>query len=139
MISAFDQGIKYLSTREHSTLELRTKLVKKGYDLDDINRVLVQLKSQNLQSDKRFTKDFITARVNQGKGLVLINYELRQRGIEKPDLDGVDFFQLAKQVRIKKFGDTPPKNLKDKSKQMRFLQARGFDFDQIKQSFEPKL
>jgi regulatory protein len=47
-----------------------------------------------------------------------------------------DFFALAKEVRVSKYGKAPPSNYKEKSKQQRFLHSRGFGFDEINDSFE---
>ena len=42
-----------------------------------------------------------------------------------------DWFEQARQVREKKFGAELPVAFKEKTRQMRFLQYRGFDTDQI--------
>jgi regulatory protein len=38
---------------------------------------------------------------------------------------------LAREVRLKRFGPTPPENFKERARQMRFLQYRGFELTQI--------
>jgi regulatory protein len=38
---------------------------------------------------------------------------------------------------ISKYSEATPSNYKEKAKQQRFLQSRGFGFDEIKCSFEP--
>ena len=45
---------------------------------------------------------------------------------------GQDWYKLAHEVRLKKFGAGPAADYKDKTRQMRFLQSRGFDTDHIK-------
>ena len=121
--------------REHSQLELLTKLQAKGFDISAINDSLLILIEQNYQSDERFSEAFILMRYNQGKGPLKIASELKQRGINKFNLDVFDWFKLAKEVRNKKFGDTPPQDFKDQAKQKRFLQSRGFGFDEINEAF----
>ena len=74
-------------------------------------------------------------RHNQGKGPLKIASELKQRGINKFNLDVFDWIKLAKEVRNKKFGDTPPLDFNDQAKQKRFLQSRGFGFDEINEAF----
>ena len=56
---------------------------------------------QNYQSDERFSEAFILMRHNQGKGPLKIASELKQRGINKFNLDVFDWFKLAKEVRNK--------------------------------------
>ena len=121
--------------REHSKLELFKKLQLKGYDDDVINSSISKLVEQNYQSDDRFAEDFIQMRFNQGKGPVKIALELKMRGINNFDLSTFDWFQLAKEIRQKKFGDVSSLDYKETAKQKRFLQSRGFNLDQINQAF----
>jgi regulatory protein len=124
-----------LMRREHSKLELFKKLQLKGYDDDVINSSISKLVEQNYQSDDRFAEDFIQMRFNQGKGPVKIALELKMRGINTFDLSTFDWFQLAKEIRQKKFGDVSSLDYKETAKQKRFLQSRGFNLDQINQAF----
>ena len=124
-----------LARREHSYFELQQKLMA-HYDEAEIIEALAQLRAQNYQSDARFASEFVHMRFNQGKGKRLISQQLKQKGIEHFDFSGFDFFQLAADVRLKKYGAPLPKAAKDKTKQMRFLQSRGFGFDEINAAFE---
>ena len=131
----YSAALRMLMRREHSQLELLTKLQVKGFDVSVINDSLLTLTEQNYQSDERFSEAFILMRYNQGKGPLKIASELKQRGINKFNLDVFDWFKLAKEVRNKKFGDTPPQDFNNQAKQKRFLQSRGFGFDEINQAF----
>ena len=131
----YSAALRMLMRREHSQLELLTKLQAKGFDISAINDSLLILIEQNYQSDERFSEAFILMRHNQGKGPLKIVSELKQRGINKFNLDVFDWFKLAKEVRNKKFGDTPPQDFNDQAKQKRFLQSRGFGFDEINEAF----
>jgi len=131
----YSATLKMLMRREHSKLELFKKLQLKGYDDDVINSSISKLVEQNYQSDDRFAEDFIQMRFNQGKGPVKIALELKMRGINTFDLSTFDWFQLAKEIRQKKFGDVSSLDYKETAKQKRFLQSRGFNLDQINQAF----
>jgi regulatory protein len=124
-----------LAKREHSYFELYKKLIQ-WYEEDEVTPALEKLKQQDYQSDARFTGEFIQMRFNQGKGPIKISIDLKQRGIEHFDLSEHDFFALAKSIRIRKYGEDTPGNYKEKAKQQRFLQSRGFDFEQINGSFD---
>lgn len=124
-----------LAKREHSCLELHKKLVQ-WYEEDEVEEAIAKLTKENYQSDERFASEFIQMRFNQGKGPIKISIDLRQRGIEHFDLSEYDFFALAKEIRVRKYGEQAPSNYKEKAKQQRFLQSRGFDFEQINCSFE---
>ena len=117
------------------SIELSNKLQLKGFDDADIKPSIDLLIEQKYQSDERFTEAFILMRYNQGKGPVLISSELRKRGIENFDLSIVDWFELVKEVRKKKFGQNLPSDYKTQAKQKRFLASRGFSFDEINKAF----
>ena len=128
-------ALKMLMRREHSQLELTHKLQLKGFDDADIKHSIDLLIEQKYQSDERFSEAFTLMRYNQGKGPVIISSELKKRGIENFDLSIFDWFELVKQVREKKFGQNLPLDYKTQAKQKRFLQSRGFGFDQINKAF----
>jgi regulatory protein len=124
-----------LMRREHSKLELRQKLNLKDFDDAVINDSISLLAEQKYQSDERFSEAFILMRFNQGKGPIKISMELKSRGVSKFDLTLFNWFELAKDVKYKKFGDSKFLDYEEKSKQKRFLQSRGFGFDEINQAF----
>ena len=131
----YSAGLKMLMRREHSRLELFQKLQTKGFDVDVVNNSISKLVEQNYQSDDRFSEEFIQMRFNQGKGPVKIASELKMRGLNTFDLSVFDWFQLAKEIRQRKFGDLSSLDFKETAKQKRFLQSRGFTLDQINQAF----
>jgi len=131
----YSAALKMLIRREHSQLELSKKLKLKGFDDTDIKTSIDLLIEQRYQSDERFSEAFILMRYNQGKGPVIISSELKKRGIENFNLSIFDWFELAKDVRDKKFGQNIPLDYKTQAKQKRFLKSRGFDFDQIDKAF----
>ena len=120
----YSAGLKMLMRREHSRLELFQKLQTKGFDVDVVNNSISKLVEQNYQSDDRFSEEFIQMRFNQGKGPVKIASELKMRGINTFDLSVFDWFQLAKEIRQRKFGDLSSLDFKETAKQKRFLQSR---------------
>ncbi|ALE01536.1 regulatory protein RecX [Candidatus Pseudothioglobus singularis] len=134
-IRCYSAALKMLMRREHSKLELFNKLQLKGYDDEIIDSAITQLVEQNYQSDERFAEAFILMRFNQGKGPVRIASELKLRGISSFNLSDFDWFKSAKEIRKKKFGDIVSLDFKEQAKQKRFLQSRGFNLDQINQSF----
>ena len=131
----YSAGLKMLMRREHSRLELFQKLQTKGFDVYVVNNSISKLVEQNYQSDDRFSEEFIQMRFNQGKGPVKIASDLKMRGINTFDLSVFDWFQLAKEIRQRKFGDLSSIDFKETAKQKRFLQSRGFTLDQINQAF----
>ena len=127
----------YLARREHARGELHDKLTSFGFDPDVSGDAIAQLTNDGLQSDQRFVEAFIRSRINQGKGPVKIRTDLRERGVGAALIDeglieaGQDWYGLAREVRLKKFGAGRPGDFKEKARQMRFLQSRGFEQDHI--------
>ena len=128
-----------LARREHSTQELRDKLLTRGFEDDEIVPALQTLSREGLLSDERFTESFIHSRMERGSGPVKIRAELRQRGVADEIitnwLDERDrvWLERAESVRCKKFGSALPVDYKEKARQARFLQYRGFSAEHTRQ------
>ena len=134
-------AVRLLAGREHSTEELRRKLARKGYSPQIIEPVIQKLAGKRLVSDERFTSSFVHHHARRGQGPVRIRAELRQQGIADSQVEealgsaGIDWVQLAREVRRRKFGATTPRSLGERAKQARFLQYRGFDAEQLRAAF----
>ncbi len=135
-------AIRLLSRREHSRKELANKLRSKTYfENTYIDEILDELESSNYLDDQRFTESFVRYRISRGQGPQKIQHELSQKGvnytlieqaIQKADVDWLD---LAKQQREKRFGVEFPNDYKEQAKQSRFLAGRGFFSDTIRSIF----
>jgi len=125
-------AMNLLAMREHSAKELHNKLEQKFPETHGVEQVVRDLTADGLQSDDRFAQAFVNMRKRQGKGPLIINMELRERGItgelisESVGSSDVSWHQLALSVKQKKFGTSAPVDAKEKAKQIRFLAARGF-------------
>ncbi len=130
-----------LSRREHSAYQLTQKLRKRDFDLDAIEAALDRLQRENLLSDCRFIENTVNSRVNAGFGPVKIKYELRQKGISMERVDDcmsglpVKWEQLMVAQRSKKFGQDIPVDYREKMKQARYLQNRGFSPESVMRLF----
>jgi regulatory protein len=131
-------ALRLLAHREHSTDELRRKLLRRGHPPAAIDVVLGQLAVWKLISDARFAGGLVRGAATRGHGPVRIRAELRRQGIDEAVIQaefaeaGCDWLQLAARVRIRKFGVPVPANSAERAKQARFLQYRGFTADQIR-------
>jgi len=135
------RALGLLARREHSARELITKLMMRDYDEATVQSVVTALAQEGLQSDGRFTESYIHSRIEKGCGPVRIKQELRERGINDDliklhlDMHAPEWEQRALQAREKRFGKNISQNFKDKAKQMRFLQQRGYSGEQIRKIF----
>ena len=135
------KAMDLLARREHSVAEIRRKLLGKGYAQDAVEEQLRRLEQENLLSDRRFTEAYVNYRSKKGFGPLRIRQELKERGISAAlmdaYLDNSAFWQnIAKEVREKRFGGDVPQDYKDKARQMRFLQYRGFSHEQLQRLFD---
>jgi regulatory protein len=131
----------FLARREYGQSELTRKLADKGFKREVAAQAVAQLSDEGLQSDQRFAESFVQSRISQGKGPVRIRMDLGQRGISDSTIEialeeaDPDWRALAREQRHKKFGATAPSDFKEKARQMRFLQYRGFEQDHIQSAF----
>lgn len=125
-------AMSLLAMREHSAQELKNKLERKFESPDLVESAVAGLIEQNLQSDERFTQAFVAMRQRQGKGPLVIKMELREKGVAAEliaqFIDDADplWCELACEVRLRKFRGEAPTDARERAKQMRFLQYRGF-------------
>lgn len=128
--------LEMLARREHSSWELQRKLAARGYQAGLIEAVLAELRRDNLQSDQRFAESYFRSRAERGFGPRRIAVELKERGVSGTLIGDClsqerDWHSQAMKVRSKRFGQALPSNPRERARQMRFLQYRGFTQEQI--------
>ena len=74
-------ALRLLARREHSTHELRTKLLARGGSFETVRTSLDELIAEGYLSDSRFTEVAIRARLRTADGPIKIRAYLLQRGI----------------------------------------------------------
>ena len=146
----------YLSRREYGKAELKQKLIDKEQDPEKIDALLDEFEEKGYQSDYRTTLMLIRENIRKGRGRGRIKQEFYRKKIAMPGnidelidmantesdefsefvdddadnlVDGVDWLKLAVIARTKKYGNDIPVEQKEKAKQLRFLQYRGFNTD----------
>lgn len=126
-----------MARREHSAGELRRKLRRKGYDKSVVDNVLDGLIGERLLSDERFVENYVRYRRERGFGPLRIMAELRERNISENliagylDVQAVDWYEVIRNIREKRFGDEVPQDFNKRIKQANFLRNRGFTSEQI--------
>jgi regulatory protein len=131
-----------LARREHSRLELERKLAARDFSDDVVARALDALERSGALKAHRFTESFVRSRVAKGQGPARIKAELAQRGIAADAVDtalgeaDVDWLETIRAVRRKRFGAEVPRDYRERSRQARFLEYRGFDRAQIRAALE---
>ena len=110
----------------------------RGFSEDLIGDALDALEAENLLSDRRFTESFVLQRTARGQGPLKIRYELRERGVSDDlaaqyiEADRQGWCESALAARHKRFGAERPEDIKERSRQARFLERRGFEREHIR-------
>jgi regulatory protein len=138
--SAHAAAISLLARRDFSRLDLDRKLTQRGYAPAAIAEAVAALAESNLLNDERFSENLVTFRARRGQGPARIRQELKRSGMGAETIqaaikgreDAPDFLALARQARSRKFGAQIPKDRKERARQARFLQYRGFSTDHIR-------
>lgn len=127
--------MRLLARREYSRAELHARLLPHIQPEDDLDALLDQFESRNWLSDARAAEQLIGSRRSRF-GTQRIAHELRQKGIAEslieqalPQLRESEL-EAAREVWQRKFGELP-QDQKEKARQVRFLQSRGFSLDVV--------
>ncbi len=135
-------AVDLLARREHSRLELTRKLAARGFPDDVIAPALDALERAGTLAAARFTESFIRSRLARGQGPVRIRAELAERGVageqaaELLNSADIDWRAAARDARRKRFGAAPPRDFRERARQARFLQYRGFDAEHVRAALE---
>ncbi|KIE20723.1 recombinase RecX [Vibrio sinaloensis] len=136
-LSSKEAAIQLLSRRDHGEYEMYQKLSLKGYEEDAIQEAINFCLDHNYLDDLRYAKNQVRQRVYKGHGEHRIRQELNQKRVAESVIEKAmeeepqDWFELAKSAAEKKFKGMKAKDQKEYAKQVRFLQYRGYSFEQI--------
>jgi regulatory protein len=124
-------AIRMLARREYSRAELSHRLLQRGADRVEVDRVLAELDQLGYLSDARFA----SAVVHQKAGRYArraIAHQLKEKGVARPAADAalgalatVDEVAEATALWRRRFG-TAPRDEREKARQVRFLLSRGY-------------
>ena len=136
-------AMQWLARREHSCRELHDKLLKKGCARALAADTVKRLETERLVSDDRFMESLIQVRRDRGYGPLRIQKELQEKGVTAEaierwlDVSDRNWLDDIRRVQRKKFGARLPRSYTERARQARFLQYRGFTYDQIQQVLNP--
>ena len=129
----------FLARREHTGKEIFSKLKNRVESVEILKAEIDKLEEEGLIDNKRFAEQYIYSRSLRGYGPLRIEQELKQRGvnenISQPLMNDLDWTNFAIKVLEKKTAGIFPDETKQILKIKKFLNYRGFDFNQIEQAF----
>jgi regulatory protein len=130
-----DRAIRLLARREYARAELEQRLVARGGERAEVRAVLDALASEGLLSDARYARSVLIRRSgNYGRRRIV--EELRAAGVARDKIEAaVEEADLDDEAALlalwrRRFGRAPGDE-KEKARQVRFLQSRGFALSAI--------
>ncbi|UJF19013.1 recombination regulator RecX [Vibrio sp. SS-MA-C1-2] len=135
-LTAKQVAVNILSRRDHSEYELRTKLQTRDFASSEIDEAILFCFEHRWLDDGRYSELVVRSGISKGHGLYRIKQTLKQKGVENQIIEiatqenDQDWFELAKETLARRFSREIDSD-KEKARRIRFLQSRGFNFDQI--------
>jgi len=135
-------AVALLARRDYASAELGSKLCERGFDSQVVEELLTRLRARRLLNDERYAGHFVQYHSARGQGPVRIRRDLQALGVDAALIDAAlgavsDWAALAREVRRRRFGAKPPELWREKGRQARFLQYRGFSNDHIRTALGP--
>jgi regulatory protein len=127
--------MRFLARREHSREELRRKLLPKVAEGEDLEAVLDELARRGWLSDARFAEHVARAKARRFGPARLAHY-LKSRGVDDEAIaagvraageEGIASLETVWRSRFR----GAPADEREKARQVRFLQGRGFGLEEI--------
>lgn len=129
------RAMRFLARREHSREELRRKLAPHAAEGEDLEGILDDLAARGWLSDARFAEHTARAKARRYGPAKLVHY-LRSRGVDDDAIaagmraagrDGAPQLETVWKSRFKAL----PADERERARQVRFLQGRGFALEDI--------
>jgi regulatory protein len=134
-VSLRAQAISLLARREYARSELERRLLAKGAPRSEVGLVLDELIAQGYLSDARYALA-MAARKAGGYSRRSIAEGLKSKGVARTDIERAlteaetDDEKALRALWQRRYGK-PPMDEREKARQVRFLQARGFALSAI--------
>ena len=129
------RAMRFLARREHTRVELRRKLTPRAQEGEDVEGLLDELMQKGWLSDARFAEQAVRVKARRFGPLKLAHY-LKSRGVgeeaiaagmQRAGAEGLSSLEAVWRTRFR----APPVDEREKMRQVRFLQGRGFAVDHI--------
>jgi regulatory protein len=129
-------AVELLARRDYSSGELTAKLRERGFAASAVHAVVSDLIEQRFIDDARSAAHRVSYQIGRGHGPLRIRRELAELEFDELLIETAlaehSWAQLARDVRVRKFGPERPYDWRERARQARFLQYRGFSADHIR-------
>ncbi len=137
-----DVAVALLARRDYGREQLKSRLLDKGFELPEVEQTLDGLEAKGFIDDQRFAAALLRSHIAKAHGPGKVRQALMQKGLNKQCIEQVldasdcDWFALARTRALKKFGDSPADDMKEKARRIRHLMGQGFSYDQVGYALE---
>jgi regulatory protein len=138
--AARGRAIGLLSRRDYPRSALKERLADSGFAEQAAESAVAALEDERLVSDARFVEAAVASRTARGQGPIRIAIELRRQGAAAAlvaaavDARAPEWAERATELRRRRFGLEPPRDRKERARQVRFLLQRGFSGDHVRRA-----
>lgn len=129
-------AIRMLARREYGRSELAHRLVMRGAPAADVDGVLDELQQLGLLSDARYAHSLVTQMTGRYAKRAIV-HTMKERSVDADavaDVDealsAIDDVADASALLARRFPE-PPADEREKARQVRFLQSRGYSLSLI--------
>ena len=129
------RAMRFLARREHSRAELQRKLASIAVEGDDLEALLDELAQKGWLSDARYAELAVRSKARRF-GPLKVAHQLRAKGVGDETIAlaftsaGVEGAANVEAVWRSRFSASPADE-RERGRQVRFLQGRGFPLDDI--------
>ena len=79
----YESALRILGLRGHSSRQLRTKLLRRGYDGEVVDATMSRLVVSGLLNESQFAEQFVRSKLRRRNGSVRIARELEEAGVSR--------------------------------------------------------
>ena len=130
-------AVALLARKDFASGELLARLAQRGFEAVPAAEAVGMLAGEGIVNDARYAENYLAYHAGRGQGPIRVAADLRARGVA-PELieaalaSGPDWRALARLARERRFGKRLPGSWRERARQGRFLQYRGFSSDHIR-------
>jgi regulatory protein len=130
-------AVALLARKDFASGELRARLARRGFEAGIAAETVAALAGEGIVNDVRYAENYVTYHAGRGQGPLRVAAELRERGVAAELIGaalerGPDWHAVARLTRARRFGKSLPGSWRERARQGRFLQYRGFSSDHIR-------
>lgn len=129
-------AIRMLARREYGRAELARRLAMRGATSDEVDGILDELQQLGLLSDARYAHSLVTQMAGRYARRA-IAHTMKERSVDADavaevdeELSAIDDVADASALLARRFPE-PPSDDREKARQVRFLQSRGYSLSLI--------